>query len=443
MRIKYLVFFALIIVYSQTLSASPTIEFWKTTSGARVFFVENHTLPMLDVSVEFAAGSSQDTLQKSGVANLTRHLLKLGSRDLSEDDIANALADIGAQMGGHFDADRAGLTLRTLSSERERRQAIEIFSRILQDPVFSETILAREKTRLITSLKESATKPSYIADRALMKGLYGEHPYAVNDSGEIETIETIRRDDLQLFYKKHYRAQNAVVAMIGDINRQQAEEIAEKLVQNLPQESAQDKSSPMPSVANPRGRIERIAHPATQSHIQLAYPGLKRIDPDYFPLLVGNYILGGGGFVSRLMEEIRQQRGLAYSVHSFFEPMKEKGPFKIGLQTRKDQSEQALVLTQDVLKDFIAKGPTEDELLAAKQNIIGGFPLRLDSNKKILGYLAMMGFYNQPLTYLGDYLKAVEGVTVVQIKDAFQRRIDPDNMIVVIVGAAESDAEGE
>lgn len=443
MRIKYLVFFALIIVYSQTLSASPTIEFWKTTSGARVFFVENHTLPMLDVSVEFAAGSSQDTLQKSGVANLTRHLLKLGSRDLSEDDIANALADIGAQMGGHFDADRAGLTLRTLSSERERRQAIEIFSRILQDPVFSETILAREKTRLITSLKESATKPSYIADRALMKGLYGEHPYAVNDSGEIETIETIRRDDLQLFYKRHYRARNAVVAMIGDISRQQAEEIAERLVQNLPQEYAQDKSSSMPSVANPRGRIERIAHPATQSHIQLAYPGLKRIDPDYFPLLVGNYILGGGGFVSRLMEEIRQQRGLAYSVHSFFEPMKEKGPFKIGLQTRKDQSEQALVLTQDVLKDFIAKGPTEDELLAAKQNIIGGFPLRLDSNKKILGYLAMMGFYNLPLTYLNDYLKAVEGVTVVQIKDAFQRRIDPDNMIVVIVGAAESGSEGK
>ncbi|MCB1934677.1 MAG: insulinase family protein [Nitrosomonas sp.] len=441
MRIKYLIFFVVISVFSHTLSASPTIEFWKTSSGARVFFVENHTLPMLDVSVEFAAGSSQDTPQKSGVANLTRHLLKLGSKDLTEDEIANALADIGAQMGGHFDADRAGLTLRTLSSERERRQAIKIFSQILQTPAFSDDILAREKTRIITSIKESSTKPGYIADRALMKGLYGEHPYAMNDSGEIETIETIRRNDLQRFYQKHYSAQNAVIALIGDISRQEAEAIAEKLVRSLPEGFDKSKSSLTPPVANPQGRLEKITHPATQSHIQLAYPGLKRIDPDYFPLLVGNYILGGGGFVSRLMEEIRQQRGLAYSVHSYFAPLKEKGPFKIGLQTRKDQSEQALVLTQDVLKEFIANGPTEDELLAAKQNIIGGFPLRLDSNKKILGYLAMMGFYNLPLTYLDDYLKAVDGVTVAQIKDAFQRRIDPENMIVVIVGAAE--AEGE
>jgi len=437
MRIKHLIFFFLIGFFSNSLSASLAIEFWKTSSGARVFFVENHTLPMLDISVEFVAGSSLDAKKKSGVASLTQHLLRLGTKDLTEDEIANALADVGAQLGGHFDADRAGLTLRTLSSDRESMQAIEIFSQILQNPEFHNDILSREKTRVIASIREASTKPSYIADRALMKGLYGEHPYAWNDSGEIETIETIRRRDIQSFYQKHYIAQNAVIAMIGDISKQEAETIADMLTQNLPKRSEKDKYSSIPPVANPEGRLERIVHPAVQSHIVLAFPGLKRIDPDYFPLLVGNYILGGGGFVSRLMEEIRQQRGLAYSVHSFFAPLKEKGPFKIGLQTRKDQSEEALVLTQGVLKDFIASGPTEDELLAAKQNIIGGFPLRLDSNKKILGYLAMMGFYNLPLTYLDDYLKAVEGVTVAQIKDAFKRRIDPENMIVVIVGAHE------
>jgi zinc protease len=187
----------------------------------------------------------------------------------------------------------------------------------------------------------------------------------------------------------------------------------------------------------PKAETKRIPHPATQSHIQLAYPGLRRGDPDYFPLLVGNHILGGGGFVSRLMEEVRQQRGLAYSVYSSFSPYKEQGPFQIGLQTKKEQSEEAFALTQKVLKEFVSGGPTEDELIAAKQNIIGGFPLRIDSNSKILSFLAMIGFYNLPLTYLTDYLAAVEAVTADQIKQAFQRRIQPEGMVAVIVGSVE------
>jgi zinc protease len=137
------------------------------------------------------------------------------------------------------------------------------------------------------------------------------------------------------------------------------------------------------------------------------------------------------------MEEIRQKRGLAYSVHSQFSPLRKKGPFEIGLQTRKDQSEEALALTRKVLADFVAGGPTEKELTAAKQNIIGSFPLRIDSNKKIIGYLAMIGFYNLPLTYLDDYVKSVEKVTVPQIKETFQRRINPAGMVTVVVGAEE------
>ena len=184
-----------------------------------------------------------------------------------------------------------------------------------------------------------------------------------------------------------------------------------------------------------------IAHPATQSHILLGYPGLRRHDPDYFPLLVGNHILGGGGFTSRLMEEIRQKRGLAYSVHSHFSPLREKGPFEIGLQTRKEQSEEALVLTRKVLADFVASGPTQQEPSEAKQNIIGSCPLRIDTNKKIIGYLALIGFYELPLTYLDDYLKAVDAVTAQQVKDAFQRRIDPEGMVSVVVGAPEKKQE--
>jgi zinc protease len=433
-QIKRFIFILLISFYSQWVLASLPIQYWQTSSGTRVYFVENHDLPMLDISVEFGAGSSMDTPNKSGCANLVQHLLNLGASGLSEDRIATALADVGAQLNSHFDRDRAGIALRTLSSERERKQALDIFARIIQYPEFPQDVLAREKARIISSIKELSTKPDYIAERELMKMLYGSHPYGLSDLGEIDTLNTLLREDLLTFYRSYYVARNAVIAIIGDVSRPEAAAIAELLTENL--SSGQQKTE-IPAVQIPTAEIKKIPHPATQSHIQFAYPGLRRSDPDYFPLLVGNHILGGGGFVSRLMEEVRQQRGLAYSVYSFFSPYREQGPFQIGLQTKKEQSEEAFALTRKVLKDFVTGGPTEEELVAAKQNIIGGFPLRIDSNSKILGYLSMIGFYDLPLTYLADYLTSVEAVTTAQIQQAFQRRIQPDGMVAVIVGAIE------
>lgn len=424
----------LFVFYSQGALASLSIQFWQASSGARVYFVENHDLPILDVSVEFAAGSSMDISTQSGCASLVQQLLSLGAGGFSEDQIATALADVGAQTRSHFDRDRAGIVLRTLSSERERKQALDVFARIIQFPEFPQAILSREKARTISSIKESSTKPDYIAERELMKMLYGNHPYGFNEQGEIETLSKLQREDLLAFYRAHYVAEGAVIAIIGDVTRLEAAAIAEKLTEGLP---SAGQSRDVQPVAIPVAETKRLPHPAAQSHIQLAYPGLRRNDPDYFPLLVGNHILGGGGFVSRLMEEVRQQRGLAYSVYSFFAPYKEQGPFQIGLQTKKEQSEEALALTQKVLKDFVLNGPTEKELVAGKQNIIGGFPLRIDSNSKILSFLSVIGFYQLPLTYLTDYLVAVEAVTAEQIRQAFQRRIQPDGMVAVIAGAIE------
>ena len=434
MRLIRYVVLLLIGCYTQLTFASLPIQYWQTSSGVRVYFVENRDLPILDISINFSAGSSMDTPEKSGHANLTRHLLSLGAGGLNEDQIATALADVGALQGGSFDRDRASLSLRTLSSERERTQALDIYSRIIQRPEFPEAVLMRERARVIAGIKEAKMKPDYIANRALMEMLYGDHPYGLSSSGEIGVLEVITRKDLVTFYQTHYTARNAVIAIMGDVNRIEAAAIAESLTRELPVGTA---SKLLPPVQLPKAEIKKIAHPATQSHILMAYPGLRRDDPDYFPLLVGNYILGGGGFVSRLMQEIRQKHGLAYSVYSYFAPFKEQGPFQIGLQTKKEQADKALKLTQDVLSNFVANGLTETELVAAKQNIVGGFPLRIDSNQKIVGYLAMIGLYDLPLTYLGDYIKAVEAVTVAQIKDAFQRRIKPEGLVTVVVGAAE------
>jgi len=426
-------------LFSGTASATPHIQHWQTARGVKVYFVENHDLPMLDVSVDFAAGSGFDTAEKSGVAGLTFALLDLGAKGLSEDDIARNMADIGAQLGGHFDPDRAGLSLRTLSSAAERNQALVILARVLQQPLFPEAVLAREKTRLIAALKESATKPESIAERAFNKAVFGSHPYGLSSSGEVETVAKIARADLVAFYRSHFAAKGVIVSIMGDVTRTEAEAIALKLTTQLPLGSA---SAVIPPVTLQIASSEqRIVHPATQSHILMGVPGISRKDADYFPLYVGNYILGGGGFVSRLMNEVREKRGLAYSVYSYFMPMQQAGAFQIGLQTKKEQADQALKLSRKILRRFIADGPTKKELKAAKDNIVGGFPMRIDSNRKIVEYLSMIGFYDLPLTYLDDFIGRVNKVTVAQIHAAFKRHIHPDAMATVIVGAPETQPE--
>ncbi|MFZ3018994.1 MAG: pitrilysin family protein [Gallionella sp.] len=415
--------------------ATPAIQQWQSTSGAKVLFVENHDIPMLDVAVSFPAGSSFDTAEKSGVAGLTHHLLDLGADGLSEDDVARGMADIGAQFGGSFDQDRASVSLRTLSSAAERDRALDIMARVLQRPLFPESILERERARVIAALKEAETKPDSIADKAFQKAVFGDHPYALQVSGEIASVEKIAVADLRAFYETHYQAGGAVVAIMGDVSRDQAQAIAEQLTVGLPGGAA---PAGLPAVATKIAASERrIAHPASQSHILIGAPGMARSDPDYFPLYVGNYILGGGGFVSRLMNEVREKRGMAYSVYSYFMPLKQPGAFQIGLQTKKEQADEALQVVRATLAEFIAKGPTEKELVAAKQNIVGGFPLRIDSNRKILDYLSVIGFYDLPLTYLDDFPGKIEQVTVVRIREAFARHLDPQAMATVIVGAPE------
>jgi len=288
-------------------------------------------------------------------------------------------------------------------------------------------------------LKEAETKPESIANKAFQKAVYGAHPYALPASGEVASVEKITVQDLSGFYRAHYRAGGAVVAIMGDITRTEAEAIAQQLTGKLPLSGA---PSALPDVALQIPASEqRIAHPASQSHILIGAPGIARNDPDYFPLYVGNHILGGGGFVSRLMSEVREKRGLAYSVYSYFMPLKQPGAFQLGLQTKKEQADEALQLVRNTLVGFIAKGPTEKELLAAKQNIVGGFPMRIDSNRKILDYLSIIGFYDLPLTYLDDFTRKVEQVNIAQIREAFARHINPQAMTTVIVGAPEAKVE--
>jgi zinc protease len=433
-RVAGLVLAALLVAFCVRAGAALPIQHWTTSAGAQVYFVESRSLPILDVSVEFPAGSSRDTPATSGVANLTLRTMRMGASNLSEEDISSRLADVAAQLGTTFDVDRAGYTLRVLSEPSAREPALAVLAQILARPAFDASVVERETARVVAGVREAEMKPDQVAARSLAHMVYRDHPYGLRTTGEVASLQRLGPADLHAFHARFYAAPRAVVAIIGDVSREDAARIAEALTGALP--AAAGDAGPPPALAPLTLAAEQaVEHPAAQAHILLGAPGMRRLDPDYFPLWVGNYILGGGGFNSRFTREVREKRGLSYSVYSHFTPFRQAGLFTIGLQTRRDQADAALHVVRSTLREFVAEGPTADELEGAKQHIIGGFALRTDSNRKILDYLAVIGFYGLPLDWLEQFPQRVADVTLEQVRDAFQRRIDPGRLATVVVGA--------
>ena len=430
MTMKKLLTAVVAFLAAQSALAGVKIEHWVSPTGARVYFVESRVLPMLDVQVDFAAGSMFDPAGKSGTAALTRSTLDLGAGTRDETAIAEQLADIGATLGGGADTDRASVAVRTLAAPEKRNAAIDILRNVLQAPRFDAAIVEREKARTVAGLKEALTRPDAIVGKAFWSALYPAHPYGRQATPE--SVAALTRDELAAHHARYYTAANASITLVGDISRAEAEKIAESLVAGLPAGAAA--TLPAAPVVAP-GKSVALAHPASQAHVLIGLPAIERGNPDFFPLLVGNYTLGGGGFVSRLMKEVRDKRGYAYSVYSYFSPLRQTGPFQIGLQTKRSQAQDAIKLTRDVLDGFLKEGPSADELAAAKANLTGSFPLRLDSNKKILDNVAVIGFYGLPLDWLDRYQANVQAVTVDDIKQAFSRRVRPADLMTVTVAA--------
>jgi zinc protease len=421
----------MLLVLSQTGWAAPKIEHWQTAQGSRVYYVQTQSLPMVDVRVAFDAGSARDGAQ-FGLAALTNAMLESGAGELDADAIANRFESVGAGFGSGVSEDIAWLSVRSLTQRDLFDKALETFKTVLTRPTFADDDFQREKSRTLAGLKHREESPAAIANIAFGKAVYHDHPYAHPEEGIVETVAGFEADNLRQFHKTYYVAANAIIVIIGDVERKQAEKIAEGLMADLPVGS---KPAEIPPVVMPtQASKQHIEFPSSQTHVLIGMPGTHRKDPDYFPLYVGNHVLGGGSMVSKLFDEVREKRGLAYGAYSMFAPLYRQGPFSISLQTRNDQADKALEVANATLNDFLAKGPSDAELLAAKRNITGGFALRTDTNSKLAEYVTMIGFYQQPLDYLDVFQAKVEAVTAEQIKEAFQRRIHPEWLQTVTVG---------
>lgn len=405
------------------------IQRWQTAEGARVLFVEAHELPMFDLRLTFAAGSSQDG-GNAGLALLTNAMLNEGVEGMDTTAIAAGFERLGAVFDNGAYRDMGLASLRSLSAAAQREPALELFSKVVSAPSFPEEALARIRNQILASLQQQQKSPGSLASLELFKRLYGDHPYASPSSGTLDSIPAISRQQLIDFHRRAYAAGNVVIALVGDLDRTQAEAIASQLSKALPQGPA------LPAPAQPSapqaGRF-KVAFPSQQTHLMLAQPGIDRKDPDYAALYVANQILGGG-FGSRLTEEVREKRGLTYGIYSGFSPMQVRGPFMISVQTRAEVSEATLGLVRQLVRDFVQQGPTEAELAAAKRELMGSYPLTNASNSSIVGQLGMIGFYDLPSSQLEDFMQAVQALSVEQVHDALRRHVDPDAFVVVSVG---------
>ena len=409
------------------------IQRWDTPSGARVLFVENAAVPMVDIRLDFDAGSRRDDGRKPGVAGLTLGLLEAGTARLSEEAVQERWGDSAAVLSSELDTDRAGVQLRSLSDPAQLGAAVTLLASLLREPAFPAAILAREKARTIAGLQQAEANPSARGQRALTALLYGNHPYGLSARVTPHTVGEITRGDVQAFWQRHYQARYAVVSMVGNLTRAEAERVARQLTDGLPA-GGQDLAAVPAVPPQAAAQFKVLPHPASQTHLFLGVPVLTRHDPDYFPLLVGNYILGGGGFDSRLMKAVRDQRGLTYGVYSQLVPQQEAGEFVLSLSTKAETADEALQVVNATLQQFVAEGATAAELTQAKSNLVGGFPLRFDSNRKLLGYMAVIGFYRLPLDWLDSYPKQVEAVSLAAVREAWQRRIVPAALQGVRVG---------
>ncbi len=422
---------ALALCVAAPLAAAPGIQEWNTSGGSRVLFVRADALPMVDVQVVFDAGSARDGTAY-GLAQLTGALLGEGAGELDADAIAAAFEGLGARFSHTAARDMATVSLRSLTDPALLEPALDLFARVLAEPSFPAASLERVRGQMQVALQAEQQSPGDLAGKAFYRALYDDHPYGNPPNGTPESLAALTRDDVTAFFAEHYVARNALVAIVGDLDRAAAEALAERVTAGLAEGK---RAKALPKVPKLLVPIHvHVDHPSAQTHVLLGQPGMRRGDPDYFALYLGNHALGGSGLVSRLNEEVREKRGLAYSVYSYFVPMRQAGPFQMALQTRNDQAAEALALLRENLERYVAEGPTAEEFAFSRRNVSGGFPLRIDSNGKLIGYLAMIGFYGLPLDYLERFIERVEAVDRGQVADALARRLDPARLVTVTVG---------
>ena len=418
----------------------PTIQQFKTKAGVPVRFVQTTALPIVDIDLRFNAGSARDGSISNtgfGIANMTATMLTQGSKRLDENEFTRAVETLGINLNSSAYKDMFIVSLRSLSDDKHLLPAVDLMTQMLSEPAFDDSILARNKARLLVGLQQQKQDPNSLASIAFSEALYGEHPYAHPSAGTLESVPTIEKQQLIDFKNRYLVAANASVAITGNLTLEQAKKLAEDITSKLP------KGQPATELPEPKPLSQakhiHIPFPSTQTTVLMGQLGDKRAtDPQsqqkQTNFAVCKEVLAGGDFNARLMTEIRQNLGYTYGISGSMNPMLARGPYQIGFSTRNDKARAAIDASLAVINDTLEKGITNTEMRLTTDNLKNSFPMGFASNAGINGLLGMMNFYQLPNSYLTDYVKRVDQVKLSEVNQTMQDTLKPDDFLIVTVG---------
>ncbi len=407
------------------------IQEWETESGSQVLFVERHELPIVDVRLAFDAGSARDDGQ-AGLARMTSNLLLEGTTERNAGEIAREFERYGARASTDSGRDTGQVSLRALSEAERLDPVIDNMADVIANADFPGDAVDRVRQQMLLGLQQAQSSASSLAEKAFARAIYGDHPYAAPPGGTLESVEAIDRQAVVDFHRRYYTASNATIVIVGDLDRARAEAIAERLSAALPDGESPE---PLPEVKLPEtAQTVRLPFEAEQTHVIIGQPSVRQGSDAYYPLYLGNHILGGGGLTSILAERMREERGLSYSSSSRITSGARRGRFQMATQVRNDALGEALEVMRGSLGELRDQGPSPERLDASKRNITGSFPLQLDSNRDLLGYVTSIGFHDLPHDYLQRFVDRIDSLDGDDVQSALQTHLDPARSVTVLVG---------
>ena len=399
-------------------------------NGLIVLHSENHSLPIVMVTLLVKAGQVSEQKEKAGLANLAAELLTEGTKNRKSKDISEEVDFIGASLDASATNDYTTVTLSVL--KKDVQKGFELFSDVLLNPTFPQEEIDRKKALIKGSLKQREEEPSFLAERAFKKEVFGEHPYGRLIEGSVAALDMIQREDLVSFHANYFLPNNSLLSIAGDVTPEELDALLKQYIGEWKRALLLSKTTKKFDEQRNR-KVVKIDKDLTQANIILGNIGISRDNPDYYAVSVMNYILGGGGLSSRLMQSVREKMGLAYDIHSLFSAYKEDGSFQTGLQTKNESANTAI---QEILKEIekITNNHVSDEELSdAKSYLTGSFPRRLDTNRKIADFLASVEFYNLGLDYAAKYPDYINSVRKDDVLRVAKKYLTNENYILVVV----------
>ena len=407
------------------------IERWTMANGLVVLLVERRAIPAVEAHLVIKSGAVVDPEGRAGLAALTAGLLLKGTAARSAVEIAEAIDFIGGSLTARADDDVSTLTLTAL--KKDLPAALNVMADALLRPAFPAAEVERARRETLSGIRAAKDDPEDVAQKAFAPLVFGPHPYRNPVEGLETTVPTLTREEVVAFHRTYYRPNNAILAVVGDLGAPEARRVVQTAFGRWEKAPILPVTvTPAPPVADQT--VSLIDKDLTQATIILGHLGIARTDPDFYPVTVMNYILGGGGFASRLMTTIRDNRGLVYGISSGFDAKRYPGAFSVSLQTKTASAGEAIRAVRDELARMRADGVTDAELDAAKEYLAGSFPLRFETNAKLARLLGLVEFHGLGLRYFEDYPRAIRAVTRDDVRRVAAARLDPERAVLVVVG---------